>query len=488
LHEGTGKYSLKVIYPKIVWDDIFFITASTGAVDKGIRTIFMTTRNKCTVLILTLALITTFSFVPRQVVYAETTPSARIIGYAGSPGTNYEYVEWNKLTEVVIGTTAVTSSTNPTIMDASGTHFTTLTNIRNEARAVNPNIKVLAQLTGGNWQSWDDGHLTAIMGNATYRSQLATNLASFISTYNLDGIDIDWEGTDITEANYHAFLVSLRTDLPSGKIISVDAPAAIDDQPATDYKYWFNPATDSPYINWFDIMSYGFTTEDFETYANMWFAAGFSATQLNFGYATEGSQEDDISLVPAKVAWTLDQGAGGEMVWMVDSDVNGVAEDFINTIYNVIYPPIVTTNVALNISTSTLPNATVGNSYSQSLTATGGTAPYTWTTTSGTLPAGLSLSSNGVISGTPTTLSGSTSVTFEVTDSTGATAVATLPITVVYSVYDVNMDGTVNVLDLILVGQDFGEIGTPGWIREDVNGDGVINVLDMILVAQHISE
>jgi len=427
------------------------------------------------------------SFMPLKV-GATGAPSTRIVGYAGSPGTNYENVEWNKLTEVVIGTMAVTSSTNPTIMDASGTHFTTLTNIRNEARAVNPNIKVLAQLTGGNWQSWDDGHLTAIMGNATYRSQLATNLASFISTYNLDGIDIDWEGTDITEANYHAFLVSLRTDLPSGKIISVDAPAAIDDQPATDYKYWFNPATDSPYINWFDIMSYGFTTEDFETYANMWFAAGFSATQLNFGYATEGSQEDDISLVPAKVAWTLDQGSGGEMVWMVDSDVNGVAEDFINTIYNVIYPPIVTTNVALNISTSTLPNATVGTSYSQSLTATGGTAPYTWTTTSGTLPAGLSLSSNGVISGTPTTLSGSTSVTFEVTDSTGATAVATLPITVVYSVYDVNMDGTVNVLDLILVGQDFGEIGTPGWIREDVNGDGVINVLDMILVAQHISE
>ncbi|MFZ2037105.1 MAG: glycoside hydrolase family 18 protein, partial [Dehalococcoidales bacterium] len=220
MNEGTGKYSLKVIYPKIVFDNILFISASKGAADKGVWTIFMATRNKSTVLVLTLVLITTFSFVPRQIVYAETTPSARIIGYAGSPGTNYEYVEWNKLTEVVIGTIAVTSSTNPTIMDASGTHFTTLTNIRNEAQAVKPNIKVLAQLTGGNWQSWDDGHLTAIMGNASYRSQLATNLASFVSTYSLDGIDIDWEGTDIAEANYHAFLVSLRADLPSGKIIS----------------------------------------------------------------------------------------------------------------------------------------------------------------------------------------------------------------------------------------------------------------------------
>jgi hypothetical protein len=49
------------------------------------------------------------------------------------------------------------------------------------------------------------------------------------------------------------------------------------------------------------------------------------------------------------------------------------------------------------------------------------------------------------------------------------------------------MDGTVNVLDLILVNQHLGETGTPGWIPEDVNADGVINVLDSILVSQHFS-
>ncbi len=51
-------------------------------------------------------------------------------------------------------------------------------------------------------------------------------------------------------------------------------------------------------------------------------------------------------------------------------------------------------------STSPLPNGTVAAAYSYSLTATGGTAPYTWTA-SGSLPPGLSLSSGGQITGTP---------------------------------------------------------------------------------------
>ena len=57
----------------------------------------------------------------------------------------------------------------------------------------------------------------------------------------------------------------------------------------------------------------------------------------------------------------------------------------------------------LTISTSSLPNATVGIAYSQTLAATGGEPPYTWSI-SGSLPAGLNLNaSTGVISGTPTT-------------------------------------------------------------------------------------
>ena len=56
----------------------------------------------------------------------------------------------------------------------------------------------------------------------------------------------------------------------------------------------------------------------------------------------------------------------------------------------------------LAITTASLPSGTVGVAYSTTLAATGGTTPFTWSLTSGTLPAGLSLNpSTGAITGTP---------------------------------------------------------------------------------------
>jgi hypothetical protein len=68
----------------------------------------------------------------------------------------------------------------------------------------------------------------------------------------------------------------------------------------------------------------------------------------------------------------------------------------------------------------------VGVAYSQTLAAAGGTPPYTW---SGTLPAGLTLSAAGAITGTPTT-AGTSNVTIQVTDSANATASAAFTLTV----------------------------------------------------------
>ena len=59
-------------------------------------------------------------------------------------------------------------------------------------------------------------------------------------------------------------------------------------------------------------------------------------------------------------------------------------------------------------STSPLPTGGQGIPYSFTFMATGGTLPYTWTQISGALPNGLTLSLQGVLSGTPTT-GGSTS-------------------------------------------------------------------------------
>jgi len=78
----------------------------------------------------------------------------------------------------------------------------------------------------------------------------------------------------------------------------------------------------------------------------------------------------------------------------------------------------------VSITTASLPAAKLGVAYSQSLAATGGTAPLSWSLSAGTLPAGLSLSSAGVISGTPTT-KGTSSFTVRVTDASNPAQSAT---------------------------------------------------------------
>ncbi|HUI84463.1 MAG TPA: Ig domain-containing protein [Candidatus Binatia bacterium] len=84
----------------------------------------------------------------------------------------------------------------------------------------------------------------------------------------------------------------------------------------------------------------------------------------------------------------------------------------------------------LMITTTSLPNGQVGQNYPQTqLTAAGGLAPYTWAVTTGNLPPGLSLSTDGVISGMPT-MSGAFQFTVQVTDSEMNTATAPLSITV----------------------------------------------------------
>jgi len=138
-----------------------------------------------------------------------------------------------------------------------------------------------------------------------------------------------------------------------------------------------------------------------------------------------------------------------------------------------------------SITSVSLVNGQVGAAYSQTLTATGGTIPYTWSIVSGTLPVGLTISSEGVILGTPTITGGPTSITFKVTDSTGANATKSISIAIGNATWDVNKDGIVNALDMTSISLHWGETGTPGWIPQDVNSDGIVNSLDLIIVGQH---
>jgi type VI secretion system secreted protein VgrG len=75
----------------------------------------------------------------------------------------------------------------------------------------------------------------------------------------------------------------------------------------------------------------------------------------------------------------------------------------------------------ITLSPPTLPTGAVGAAYSQTITASGGTAPYSFAVILGTLPAGLTLTAGGVLSGTPTA-PGSFTVTIRATDANGCFA------------------------------------------------------------------
>lgn len=80
----------------------------------------------------------------------------------------------------------------------------------------------------------------------------------------------------------------------------------------------------------------------------------------------------------------------------------------------------------LSITTTSLSDGTVGTAYNEMVQVTGGTAPYTWSVSAGSLPAGLNLGGGNApsvtISGTPNAAQNAASFTIRVTDSKTHTA------------------------------------------------------------------
>lgn len=89
--------------------------------------------------------------------------------------------------------------------------------------------------------------------------------------------------------------------------------------------------------------------------------------------------------------------------------------------------PSVTPN--LTVGTNDMPEATVGVAYSRTLVASGGGPNYTWLLQSGSIPAGLTLSQSGTVSGTPTT-AGTHNFVVRVTDTANSTATKALTLVV----------------------------------------------------------
>src|SRR5260221_18424 len=87
-------------------------------------------------------------------------------------------------------------------------------------------------------------------------------------------------------------------------------------------------------------------------------------------------------------------------------------------------------NQSLKITTGSLPEGQLGNTYSEFFSATGGTTPYVWTISAGTPPPGIALIANGDFAGLPTTV-GTFGVTVVVRDANLKTATGNFSVTII---------------------------------------------------------
>ena len=117
---------------------------------------------------------------------------------------------------------------------------------------------------------------------------------------------------------------------------------------------------------------------------------------------------------------------------------------------------------AITLSPTTLPNGTVNTAYNQTVTASGGIPPYTFAVTTGTLPTGLSMTSGGVISGTPTS---TVSKTFTITSTDANGCTGTKSYTVVPACPTLSLNSTPALLPTGTIGTAYSaSISTTGGV------------------------
>ncbi len=149
------------------------------------------------------------------------------------------------------------------------------------------------------------------------------------------------------------------------------------------------------------------------------YSTSFVASGGNPGYSYQltGTLPNGLSFSPAGVLSGTPTQAGtfNFSVRASDSTTGSGAPFSVTTAYTlaVSAPTVV-------VDPTTLPAATGGAAYSQTLTASGGNGTYTFSVTAGALPGGITLSSAGLLSGTPT-VAGSFNFTAQATDGNGFT-------------------------------------------------------------------
>ena len=111
-------------------------------------------------------------------------------------------------------------------------------------------VKVIASVGGAN----DFRNFSGVAANASYRANFATSLKTYITTNNIDGVDIDWEYPTGAQdsANFTLLLAAVRNAIGTSKILTVDLP------PTGEKGQWISKSALS-ICDFYNVMAYDFT-------------------------------------------------------------------------------------------------------------------------------------------------------------------------------------------------------------------------------------
>ena len=156
------------------------------------------------------------------------------------------------------------------------------------AQAKKHDVKVLIAVGGWGW----DKEFETLAAVPAIRAKLAKRVAEFCATYQLDGVDIDWEypNAGASAANFAALAIAFRSALPAGALVTAAVLADATDADGI--------STDAVgHLDFINLMAYDGPRSDHSSFAMAersiasWLARGIHPDKLVLGvpfYARPG--------------------------------------------------------------------------------------------------------------------------------------------------------------------------------------------------------
>ncbi len=400
-------------------------------------------------------ILTGFQFAPLSVQTAEAEPSKRIVGnFPWWESEDIDSIDYSKLTDISYFHIWPNSDGS---LDTSSISINDLHTIRDRAHAEGVKVTISA----GGWGASDG--FPSIGQDPAVRAIFVSNVANFITSNDIDGVDIDWE-TPIDQAKIDQqdiLLSDLANTLhPLGKIVTVSVNGdTMELKPSAANN-----------VDWVNVMAYDMNWNNAEhsTFNDAVLAlqryenAGIPKEKLEMGIPFYGRdntwssamkyeeiisacpllQADDnycnghffngIDLVQQKTQYVLDNGYGGVMIWNLGQDTYD-STSLLSAINEVLDQPPVSQVIAENDAYSTDENVTLN------VAATGilgndsdsENDPITAVLESNVTNGSLTLNADGGFTYIPNTdFNGIDSFTYHATDGAINSDIATVSITV----------------------------------------------------------